>query len=106
MMMLDRKISLVCEGLTSYYWISIKTENLGLNIENIAKQDNNKQPIPSPEPSSDTTTTITSQNIYRVHRHSDTWACKICKLRGDIHFMKQHIYRSHVSMTSAKKNLK
>jgi hypothetical protein len=72
---------------------SIKTENLGLNIENIAKQENDKQPIPSPEPSPEpspnTTTTAINQNIYRIG-HSDKWACKNCKIVDDIWFMQVH----------------
>jgi hypothetical protein len=31
-------------------------------------------------------------SIYRLG-HSDTWACKNCKLTGDIHFMTHHICR-------------
>jgi hypothetical protein len=30
-----------------------------------------------------------SKRVYRLG-HSDTWACKDCKQKGDIHYMKQH----------------
>lgn len=30
-----------------------------------------------------------SKTIYRLG-HSDTWACRNCKQKGDIHYMKQH----------------
>jgi hypothetical protein len=49
-----------------------------------------------------TTTTITSsivdisQNIYRLG-HSDSWACKYCKLKGDKWFMGQHMCKGQPS---------
>jgi hypothetical protein len=48
------------------------------------------------------TTTITfpivdiSQNIYRLG-HSDSWACKYCKLKGDKWFMGQHTCKEQPS---------
>jgi hypothetical protein len=30
-----------------------------------------------------------SETIYRLG-HSNTWVCKNCKQKGDIHYMKQH----------------
>jgi hypothetical protein len=30
-------------------------------------------------------------SIYRMWQHSDQWACRRCKLYGDIHLMREHI---------------
>jgi hypothetical protein len=32
--------------------------------------------------------TDTNNTIYRAH--ADTWACKNCKIKADIHFMQKH----------------
>jgi hypothetical protein len=71
---------------------SIKTENVGSNIENITKQDNDKQSarsLESSQPSLPSPNSTTNQNIYRLG-HSDKWACKNCKIIDDGWFMRVH----------------
>jgi hypothetical protein len=33
----------------------------------------------------------TNGSIYRMWQHSDQWACRHCKLTGDIHLMRKHV---------------
>ena len=40
----------------------------------------------------ETATTNVSESIYRLG-HSDNWACKNCRQKADIHYMKKHICR-------------
>ena len=36
-----------------------------------------------------------SRNIFRLGR-SDTWACELCKQKGDVHYMRQHLCRGGI----------
>jgi hypothetical protein len=37
-----------------------------------------------------TTTVATTKRIYRIHPHSDIFACENCRLRDDRWFMEKH----------------
>ena len=37
---------------------------------------------------------VITKTIYRLG-HSDTWACELCKLRGDKWFMRKHPCKGH-----------
>ena len=36
-----------------------------------------------------------SRSIFRLGR-SDTWACKNCKQKGDVHYMREHMCRGEI----------
>lgn len=66
------------------------TQGIPQNTANILQYDNTKLST-SPKPSvlSEPSALITVPSIHRLG-DSDNWACKNCKQRGDIHYMKQH----------------
>jgi hypothetical protein len=69
--------------------ISEKNENLLGTLIEPSEPSEPSAKVPSESPCSVRQALQESNSIYRLGR-TDTWACKNCRQKGDIHFMKQH----------------